>query len=257
VSDAPDRLMEDSATEHDLLVLAKVVGASDFPVERPAVMGVDRETGRLLRLSPFPWRGTDTEPPVERWSWIQVRTVPAPFDPRVGSVTPAGEVLRTAYLDAKDGWRLRWPFVRPHLHGSLESLQESVRSGAVSAGFVRPGEEWDVLQLPLRVRFRCASEECAGPHDVPVLDWELHEMSRAARERHGPTWATTFRETWGRALVQRYDVHVLLSSYAQSPSRLYVAGLFYPPRELEDRHAHAHHAEHRAHLRDAAPGGQA
>jgi len=251
VDEANDRLMEDSALEHDVLVLAKTVAANDFPVERASVIGIDRESGRLLRLTPFPWKGADTDPPILRWAWIQVRTVAAAFDLRPGSAGVEGEVLQTAYVEAKDGWRLRWPFVRAHLHGSVESLQESVRAGAVSAGFVKPGPEWDLMQLPLRVRFRCASEDCRGPHELPVLDWELHEMSRAARERHGAVWATKFRETWGRGLVEKYDVHVLVSSYAQSPSKLYVAGLFYPPREREDDHAHAHHAQHRAHLRDA------
>lgn len=244
--------MEDSAAEHDVLVLAKTVAANDFPVERPSVIGIDRESGRLLRLSPFPWKGADTDPPILRWAWIQARTVVAAFDPRTGSAGVEGEVIQTAYVDAKDGWRLRWPFVRSHLHGSLESLQQSARAGAASAGFVKVGSEWDLQQLPLRVTFRCASDDCSGPHELAVLDWELHEMARASRERHGAVWATKFRETWGRALVEKYDVHVLLSSYAQSPSKLYVAGLFYPPREAEDAHAHAHHAQHHAHQRKTA-----
>jgi hypothetical protein len=92
-----------------------------------------------------------------------------------------------------------------------------------------------------------------------VLDWELHEMSRLARERYGAQWATRFRETWGAGLFARYDVHVLVSAYAQAPARFHVAALFYPPREAEDAHAHAHHAEHRRHgsERRAGSGGLA
>jgi len=104
-----------------------------------------------------------------------------------------------------------------------------------------------VLHLPLRLRFRCASEDCAETHELPVLDWELHEMARLSRERYGPQWATRFRATWGTALFAKYDVHLLLSSYAQAPSRFYVAGLFYPPKEKEDEHAHLHHKAHREH----------
>jgi hypothetical protein len=152
-------------------------------------------------------------------------------------------------VDAKDAWRLRWPFVRAHLRGSLESLAELARAGAASAGFVTP-RELDVVQLPLRLRFRCASEDCAGTHELPVLDWELLEVGRATRERYGPQWATRFRETWGAPLLERYDVQLLLSSYAQSPARFYVAALFHPPRATEDAHEHLHHAEHRLHLRE-------
>ena len=69
-------------------------------------------------------------------------------------------------------------------------------------------------------------------------------MARASRERHGQQWATKFRESWGRSLFEKYDVHVLVSSYAQAPTKFYVAGLFYPPRAPEDAHTHAHHLAH-------------
>ncbi len=242
--------MEDARVERDVLVVAKTVGTNDFPVERPAVFGVDRETGRLVRLTPFPWKNADTDPPIPRWSWIHARTPPADRDPRPESVNVEGEVTLTAYVEAKDGWRLRWPFVRPHAFPSFEALQAAARDGRTTVGFVRPTTEGDVVQLPLRLRFRCAAADCGGPHELPVLDWELHEMSRAARERYGSQWATRFRETWGAPLFERYDVHVLLSTYAQASARFYVAGLFYPPREREDPHTHMHHEEHRRHLRE-------
>lgn len=230
----------------DVLVLAKTVGANDFPVERPSVVGVDRETGRLLRLAPFPWKGNDSDPPVAKWSWIRLTASPDERDVRPETMTVSGEIASTAYVEAKEGWRLRWPFVRPHLRGSVESLTELARERVASAGFVKPADG-DVLQLPLRYRFRCVSDDCRATHELPVLDWELQEMARLSRERYGPQWATRFRESWGAALFERFDVHLLLSSYAQAPTKLYVAGLFTPPRESEDAHAHAHHVEHRTH----------
>lgn len=228
-----------------MLVVAKAVGSGDFPVERPAVIGVDRETGSLLRLSPFPWKGVDTDPPIQRWSWIHTGTGPAGYDPRPESREPVGEVHATAYVDAREGWRLRWPFVRPHRLPSVEALQRAARENGATLAFIKPEADADVLQLPLRLRFRCADAGCAAHHELPVLDWELHELARASRGRFGPRWATRFRETWGAPLFERFDVHVLVSTYAQALTRPYVAGLFYPPREAEDAHAHAHHVEHR------------
>ena len=240
---------EDAAAERDILVLAKTVAADRFPVERPGVIGVDRESGRLERLCPFPWKGADTDPPILRWSWIHARTAPADRDPRPESRNIKGEIVATAYVDPKDGWRLRWPFVRAHLRGSLESLQQLARDGAATAGFVRPAiYESDILQLPLRLRFRCDSDDCQVAHELPVLDQELHEMARRSRERHGELWATKFRETWGRGLFEKYDVHILVSAYAQAPTKFYVAGLFYPPRAPEDAHEHLHHVAHREHV---------
>lgn len=232
--------------ERDVLALAKTVAANEFPVERPSVIGVDRESGRLARLAPFPWKGNDTDPPIQKWGWLHVATAPDDRDVRPETLTVSGDIAMTAYVDAKDAWRLRWPFVRPHLVGSIESLAAHARERAASIGFVTPAEI-DVVQLPLRYRFRCASDECATTHELAVLDWELHEMARLSRERFGPQWATRFRESWGARLLEKFDVQLLVSSYAQQPSRFYVAGLFTPPREAEDAHAHLHHQEHRQH----------
>jgi len=231
----------------DVLVLAKTIAANEFPVERPSVIGVDRQTGRIVRLSPFPWKGNDTEPPVTKWGWLQLTAHDDDRDVRPETLMVEGEVRPTgSYVDPKDAWRLRWPFVRPNLRGSLESLSELAKQRVATIGFVKVAEG-DVIQLPLRYRFRCASDDCAATHEAPILDWELHEMARLSRERFGPQWATRFRESWGARLLERFDVHVLLSSYAQAPSRFYVAGLFTPPRETEDAHTHAHHVEHRSH----------
>jgi hypothetical protein len=236
--------------QRDVLALAKTIAASEFPVERPSVVGVDRASGVLVRLTPFPWKGADTDPPLQRWAWLQVTTKPDAKDPRPETMTVDGDVVPSGYVDAKDAWRLRWPFVRPHLRGSLESLQQLARERVATTGFVRPSEG-DIIQLPLRYRFRCASDECAELHELPVLDWELHAMTRATRERYGQAWATKFRETWGAGLAERFDVHLLLSSYAQAPTKLYVAGLFYPPKAAEDAHEHMHHQEHRRHREEA------
>jgi len=240
-------MAQDVSGVRDVLVLSKTVAANEFPVERPSVLGVDRETGALLRLAPFPWKGTDTDPPLQRWTWLRVAVTRDQRDPRAESVTVDGEVEPTAYLDAKDGWRLRWPFVRPHLRASAESIIDLARSRLASVGFVRPEGEIDIVQLPLRLRFRCASDECTSTHDLVVLDWELNTLARATRERYGAQWATQFRESWGAGLTERFDVHLLLSAYAQAPSKLYIAGLFYPPKSAEDQHEHRHHVAHRAH----------
>lgn len=245
--------MSDEATfasrpVRDVLALAKTVAANDFPVERPSIIGVDRETGRLVRLTPFPWKGNDTDPPVTKWGWLQVTAHHDERDVRPDTLGVEGEVAMTGYVDAKEGWRLRWPFVRPHLRGSVASLSALARERVASAGFIKVSEG-DVVQLPLRYRFRCASDDCPDVHELPLLDWELQEMARLSRERYGPQWATRFRESWGARLLERFDVHVLLSSYAQAPSKFYVASLFAPPRAAEDAHAHAHHVEHRQHAK--------
>ena len=68
-----------TGSERDVLVLAKTGAANEFPVERPGVIGVDRQTGNLVRLSPFPWKGADTDPPLQRWSATEFACVQATY----------------------------------------------------------------------------------------------------------------------------------------------------------------------------------
>src|SRR5438046_2264423 len=193
----------ETGIERDVLVLAKTVAANECPVERPGVIAQDRASGALLRLAPFPWKGADTDPPIQRWAWLQLSASRDERDPRPETHTVGGEIIPTGYVEAKEGWRLRWPFVRPHLRASVEGLIELSRARSSTIGFVRPEADIDIVQLPLRLRFRCASEDCEATHEMPVLDWELHSLAQATRAKYGPSWATKFRETWGTGLADR------------------------------------------------------
>jgi hypothetical protein len=231
----------------DVLVVAKTVGTTRFPVEPSSLAGIDRASGRWVRLVPFRFGERDSDPPVRKWSWLQVSGEWQAGDPRPESFRPEGEVHDVGYVEAKDGWKLRWPFVRPHLRESLELLTDLARGGVASAGFVRPAPGASIALDSMTLRFRCLSDGCQEEHALPILDWEVRETTRALHEREPLRWRAKAEEMWGPALFERFDVHVLLSSYAQAPTKLYVAGLFYPPKAAEDQHQHAHHVEHRQH----------
>src|SRR5438132_1980709 len=146
----------ETGNERDVLVLAKTISANEFPVERSGVIAQDRASGALLRLAPFPWKGADTDPPVQRWAWLQLGASRDERDPRPETHTVDGAIVPTGYVDAKEGWRLRWPFVRPHLRGSVQALIELSRARSSTIGFVRPEADLEIIQLPLRLRFRCS-----------------------------------------------------------------------------------------------------
>ncbi len=229
----------------DLLVIAKTLVTTRFPIEPSSLGGVDRASGRWIRLSPFLFGERDSVPPVRKWSWLQVNARRADRDPRPESLEPEGEVAEVGYVEAKDAWRLRWPFVRSHLRDSLESLAELSRGGVASVGFVRPAAGASIALDSLTLRMRCDSEACGEEHALPILDWEVRETTRALHEREPLTWRVRAEAMWGRTIFERFDVHVLVSAFAQAQTRFYVAGLFYPPRERESAEAHAAHADER------------
>ena len=229
----------------DVLAVAKTVATTRFPIERASVGGVDRASGRWVRVVPFAFGERDFEPPVRKWSWLQVSGEWRAGDPRPESFRPEGAVREVGYVDAKDGWKLRWPFVRPHLRESLELLAQLARGGVATTGFVRPAPGASIAIDSMTLRMRCLSESCREDHALPILDWEVRETTRALHEREPLTWRAKAQAMWGPAFFERFDVHVLVSSYAQAPARFYVAGLFYPPKTAESAEQHAAHA-HRA-----------
>lgn len=233
------------ADEIDVLVIAKTVATTRFPVEPASLGGVDRASGRWLRLTPFPFGARDSEPPISKWSWLHLRPRPARADARPESLEVDGEVRVIDYVSARDGWKLRWPFVRAHLRDSLETLVDLSRRGVASVGFVRPAPGASIALDSLTLRMRCASESCGEEHALPILDWEIRETTRALHEKDALGWRAKAEAMWGTQLFARFDVHALLSAYAQAPTRFYVAGLFYPPRETETAEEHAAHAEPR------------
>jgi hypothetical protein len=226
----------------DVLAIAKTVGTTRFPVEQAGIAGVDRASGRWVRIVPFPFGERDSDPPVRKWSWLEIVGERNAGDPRPESFRPQGEVREVGYVEARDGWKLRWPFVRPHVRDSLELLTELSRGGVATAGFVRPAPGAAIALDSMTLRMRCLSESCREEHALPILDWEVRETTRALHEREPLRWRAKAEAMWGPAFFDRFDVHVLLSSFAQSPTRFYVAGLFYPPKAAESAEAHAAHA---------------
>jgi len=226
----------------DVLAIAKTVGTQRFPVEQASIGGVDRASGAWVRLVPFPFGERDSEPSVRKWSWLQVSGDRGVGDPRPESFRPASDVREVAYVDAKDGWKLRWPFVRPHLRESLELLTELSRGSVATTGFVKPAPGAAIAIDSMTLRMRCLSDSCREEHALPILDWEVRETTRTLHEREPLAWRAKAEAMWGPSLFERFDVHVLLSSFAQATTRFYVAGLFYPPKAAESAEEHAAHS---------------
>ena len=236
--------MQDSQLQGtlDVLVIAKTVATNRFPVEQSSLGGVDRASGGWVRIVPFPFGERDSEPPVRKWTWLQLAGIRSPGDPRPESFQPEGEIVEVGYVEAKDGWKLRWPFVRPQLRDSIESLGELSKGGVASVGFVRPAPGASIAIDSLTLRMRCDSQACREEHALPILDWEVRQTTRALHEREPLSWRAKAEAMWGSTIFERFDVHVLVSAFAQAQARFYVAGLFYPPKERETPEDHAAHA---------------
>ena len=113
---------------------------------------------------------------------------------RPETVNVDGDVTATAYVDAKDAWRLRWPFVRPHLHRSLESLQALARDRAATAGFIgRADGDGSTC------RCGCASRRERGLRGTTSYGADgLHERRGSAASDTARSGGRNLRETGAR-----------------------------------------------------------
>jgi hypothetical protein len=101
--------------------------------------------------------------------------------------------------------------------------------------FVEPPEE-ELQKIPFvfRYEFLCEDEGCPG-HKLMCTDWELGQSYREWRSEYRDQWQEKFRQTYESEMIHKNDTHFYVGTVASHPNRWIIIGLFYPPREAENR----------------------
>jgi hypothetical protein len=234
--------------------------------ETVCTAAVLRETGRLIRLYPIPFRYLRGEHQFRKYQWVQAKIEKNPKDHRPESYKIQNDSIRLLdRVDTKNGWSIRKRLILSqsnNVFGSLEDLKDSQLAQQTSLGIIKPSEirqfhvekktkselaeenkkkkqivsqpsflvdKKDLELIPYRflISFNCNDHKCTG-HKISILDWEFAELSRKVST--SVDWKEKMRQKFDQICSRQNDVYFFMGNMASRPQTFCILGIFYPPK---------------------------
>jgi hypothetical protein len=222
-----------------------------------------------LRLFPVPWRLLEQDRRFRKYQWVDI-TVQKANDHRPESykLKPDGIVIASDPLDTENYWQARKEVVLPLKAASLcDLIRQRDTQGHPTLGIFRPKviyglaitpespnwtheqlnalrqghlflekpeQELEKIPLAFRYEFDCDDQKCTG-HKIICTDWEMSESYRKWRAEYGNQWEEKFRQRYESDMIHKNDTHFYVGTMHRYPGTWIIVGLFYPPREPENR----------------------
>jgi hypothetical protein len=229
-------------------------------VETVCTAGITKDN-RWIRLYPVRFRYLPFDKRFTKYQWISAEVQKLKTDSRPETYRLKEESIRLGNVikPFPDNWSRRREIVLPLLNESVEELQFLQRETGQSLGIIKveelcdfrvtPGQsaplavqqslfedvhDLDPIPLHFRYRFRCAGEGCKGLHDMSIIDWEIGELYRRAREK-----CATEREICdylaGRFVDMMFspkrETYFFLGTHRWHPASFMICGVFYFEKE--------------------------
>ena len=234
--------------------------------ETVCTAAVLRETGRLIRLYPIPFRYLLGKHQFKKYQWVQAKIKKNPKDGRPESYRIENDSIRPlGMVDTKNGWSVRKNLILSqtnNVFGSLEDLQESQLAQGTSLGIIKPREirkfhvekkteselaeeeqkkkrilsqksflvdKKDLELIPYRflISFNCNDPKCAG-HKISILDWEFGELYRKVST--SVDWKEKMRQKFDQICSGKKDVYFFMGNMASRRQTFCILGIFYPSK---------------------------
>jgi len=234
--------------------------------ETVCTAAVLRETGRLIRLYPIPFRYLLGKHQFKKYQWVQAKIKKNPKDSRPESYKIEKDSIRPlGTVDTKNGWSDRKRLIlsqTKNVFGSLEDLQDSQIAQGTSLGIIKPreisdfhvqkktkseiaqenkkkkqivgqpsfwGDKKDLELIPYRflIYFNCNDSKCAG-HEISILDWEFGELYRKVST--SVDWKEKMRQKFDQICSGKKDVYFFMGNMASRRKTFSILGIFYPPK---------------------------
>ena len=235
--------------------------------ETVCTAAVLRETGRLIRLYPIPFRYLRGEHQFKKYQWVQAKIKKNPKDDRPESYRIENDSIRPlGIVDTKDGWSLRKRLILSqtnNVFGSLEDLQDSQLAQRTSLGIIKPREigrfhvekkteieiaeqekkkkqilsqpsflvdkkDLDLIPYRFMISFKCNDHNCTTWHNISILDWEFGALYR--RVSRSVDWKEKMCQKFEQICSQKKDVYFFMGNMASRRKTFCILGIFYPPK---------------------------
>jgi hypothetical protein len=238
--------------------------------ETVCTAAVLRETGKLIRLYPIPFRYLLGKHQFKKYQWVQAKIMKNEKDGRPESYRIEKDSIHPLEMvDTKGAWSVRKKLILSpnNLFGSLEDLQHSQLAQGTSLGIIRPREirefrvkkkteseiakeeqkkrkilsqpsfwvdKKDLELIPYRflVPFNCNDPKCAG-HEISILDWEFGELYR--KVSGSDDWVEKMRQKVAQICSGKKDVYFFMGNMASRQKTFCILGIFYPPKIVAEQ----------------------
>lgn len=234
--------------------------------ETVCTAAVLRETGRLIRLYPIPFRYLLGEHQFKKYQLVQAKIKKNPTDGRPESYRIQYDSIRPlGMVGTENDWSDRKALILSqtnNLFGSLEDLQDSQLAQGTSLGIIKPREfrgfhvepkteseikegdkkkkqilsqksflmdKKDLELFPCRflISFNCNNPKCTG-HKISILDWEFGALYR--RVSGSVAWEQKMRQKVEQICSPEKDVYFFMGNMASRRQTFCILGIFYPPK---------------------------
>lgn len=263
--------MSQEETKRALIVVRTYPTPSKSGVEVSCTAAIT-DRGEWLRLFPVPWRFLGKDKRFRKYQWVDVTVIKAKdHRPESYKLKPDGISIVSEPLGTENCWQSRKEIIFPLKSASLcELIRRRDSQGYPTLGIFRPksidrlvitGEDphWTTAQIDalrqghlfqdkpekelekipfsFRYEFGCDDSACNG-HKIICTDWEMGESYRKWREEYRDHWEEKFRQRYESDMILKNDTHFYTGTVHQYPGTWIIVGLFYPPREPENRQGH-------------------
>lgn len=253
--------------EREFLIFAKTYPEySSTYVETVCTAAILKDTGKLLRLYPIPFRYLTGEHQFRKYQWVTARIKKNPKDDRPEShwIKPDSINLGDA-IGTQNGWEVRKQRLLSYpqnIYGSLEALHDQQQKDGTSLGIIKPKriigfqvqsktqseisevtqkkvqilaqrsfvvEKKDLELIPYRflISFVCDYRQCKE-HQISILDWEFGQLYRNVVGADG--WQEKIKTKVEGICSKSNDVYFFLGNLAKRRNTFCILGIFYPPK---------------------------
>ncbi|MDR3568068.1 MAG: hypothetical protein P4L43_08590 [Syntrophobacteraceae bacterium] len=235
-------------------------------VETVCTAAILKDTGRLIRLYPIPYRYLVGEHRFKKYQWVRAKIERNLRDDRPESYSIIRDSIRLGdIVQPQNNWLARRQIIfssPENSFGSLEALQECQKAKRTSLGIIRLKEitrfhvrkkseaelaeenqkkrridgqlsfdiekkELDIIPYRFQISFACDHSRCNG-HKISILDWEFGQLYRKVIE--SPNWEEKMRQKMEQLCSKDKDVHFFMGNMASRRMTFCILGIFYPPK---------------------------
>jgi hypothetical protein len=228
--------------------------------------GIDLDSGAWIRIFPIRFFDLPYEQRPKKYDIIEiaVENKQDKFKRKESHKANDSSIKKLGNIGTDNNWHERKKILLPLIRKSVEELEQLYNQDKTSIGIIKPKRivdfkivpieqcrEWErelilgiqktlfgeyespIDKIPFKFSyiFECDDSNCKTQHDMMIEDWELCQLFRDERIKHGEKTAIAkVRQKYFNEFTTRNELYLILGTESNWNSWL-IIGVFYPKKE--------------------------